>query len=135
MRRILFAWILIGGILIQLVFCMPAMAANLKTTTTKKYRITGVVKDALGRPIKDAALSLQDASGKVVANARSNDEGEFSLNVSVPGTYAVLVNKTGFKTATEIVAVKTEGAANLDIALETQSALSLQVATTKINPQ
>ena len=79
MRRILFACIFIGGILIQLVFCMPAVAANLKNTTTKKYRITGVVKDALGRPIKDAALSLQDANGKVVANVRSNDEGEFSV--------------------------------------------------------
>ena len=69
MRRNVFAWIPVAGIVIQMVFCMPAMAANLKTAATKKYRITGVVKDALGRPIKDAALSLQDSSGKVVAHA------------------------------------------------------------------
>ena len=61
MRRNLFVWISVAGILIQLAIqlaiCEPAAAANLKTSTTTKYRITGVVKDALGRPIKQAALS------------------------------------------------------------------------------
>jgi outer membrane receptor protein involved in Fe transport len=136
MRRNLFLKISLAGILIQLAICMPALAANVKTSTmTKKYRITGVVKDALGRPIKQAALALQGASGRVLAHATSNDVGEFSLSVGAIGTYAVLVTKTGFKPATQIVAVKSQGAANIDIALETQSALSLQVVTTVINKQ
>jgi outer membrane receptor protein involved in Fe transport len=117
-------------ILIQLVFCMPAPAA-----TTAKYRITGVVKDALGRPIRHAAVSIQGSDGRVVAHSTSNAAGEFSFNVRAIGTYAVVVTKTGFKVATEIVTVKSGGAANVDIALETQSALSLQVVTTVINPQ
>ena len=67
MRRNLFAWIPVAGVLIQLAVCTAAVAANLKTSTATKtkYRITGVVKDALGRPIKHAALSLQGSSGKI----------------------------------------------------------------------
>ena len=133
MRRKLFAWIPVAGILIQMVFCMPAMAANLKTTTTKKYRITGVVKDALGRPIKDAALSLQDSSGKVVAHATSNDAGEFSFNAIPPGTYAVVATSSGFKPATSIVSVSPKGAAPVAIAMEAEKEVSLRVAAKRLN--
>jgi outer membrane receptor protein involved in Fe transport len=133
MRRNLFAWIPVAGILIQMVFCMPAMAANLKTTTTTKYRITGVVKDALGRPIKDAALSLQDSSGKVVAHATSNDAGEFSFNAVPPGTYAVVATGSGFKPATSIVSVSAKGAAPVAIAMEAEKEVSLRVAAKRLN--
>ena len=112
MRRNLFAWIPVAGVLIQLVFCMPAQAANLKAGTTTKYRITGVVKDALGRPIKGAALSLQSSSGQVVAHGTSNDAGAFSFNGIRPGTYAVVATSSGFKTATSIVSVSAKGAAD-----------------------
>src|SRR5580658_3611639 len=111
MRRNLFAWIPMVGILIQLAIGTAAMAANVKTSTTAKYRVTGVVKDALGRPIGQAALSLQGSTGKVLAHASSNDAGEFSFNAIAPGVYAVLATKDGFKTATAIVAVSAKGAA------------------------
>ena len=133
MRRKLFAWIPVAGILIQMVFCMPAMAANLKTTTTKKYRITGVVKDALGRPIKQVALSLQDSRGKIVANATSNDAGEFSFNAIPPGTYAVVATGSGFKPATSIVSVSAKGAAPVTIAMEAEKEVSLRVAAKRLN--
>ena len=133
MRRNVFAWIPVAGILIQMVFCMPAMAANLKTTTTKKYPITGVVKDALGRPIKDAALSLQDSSGKIVAHATSNDAGQFSFNAIPPGTYAVVATGSGFKPATSIVSVSAKGAAPVALAMEAEKEVSLKVAATRLN--
>src|SRR5260370_37731362 len=110
MRRNLFAWIPVAGVLIQLAVCTAAMAANVKTSTTTKtkYRITGVVKDALGRPIKQAALSLQESTGKVVAHASSNDAGEFSFDAVGRGTYAIVAASNRFKTATEIVSVSTK---------------------------
>ena len=120
--------------MIQLAVCMPAVAANVKTsTTTKKYRITGVVKDALGRPIKQAALSIQGSSGRVVAHASSNDAGEFSLSVGTPGTYAVVATKDGFKTATSIVSVSAKGAAPIVLAMEAEKEVSLKVAATRLN--
>jgi outer membrane receptor protein involved in Fe transport len=133
MRRNLFAWIPVAGILIQMVFCMPAIAANLKTTTTTKYRIKGVVKDALGRPIKQAALSLQGSDGRIVAHATSNDAGEFSFNAVRPGTYAVVATSNGFKTATSIVSVSAKGATRVMIAMEAEKEVSLRVAAKRLN--
>ena len=92
----------------------------MKTTTTTKYRITGVVKDALGRPIKDAALSLQDSGGKVVAHATSNDAGEFSFNAIAPAPMQSWRPSTGFKTATAIVSVSAKGAAPVVVAMEAE---------------
>src|SRR5258708_40251154 len=118
MRRNLFARISVAGILIQLAICMPALAANLKTATSTKYRVTGVVKDALGRPLKQAALSLQGSDGRVVAHSSSNDSGEFSFDAVAPGTYAVVATKEGFKTATAITSVSAKGPAPVVVAME-----------------
>ncbi len=92
-----------------------------------------MVKDALGRPIKQAALSIQASSGRVVAQASSNDEGEFSFEVKARGTYAVVVEKEGFKTATAIAAVSAKGAAPVVVAMEAEKAVSLKVAATRLN--
>jgi len=133
MRRNLFLRISLAGILIQLAFCTAAVAANVKTSTTTKYRITGVVKDALGRPIKQAALSLQASDGRVVAHASSNDAGEFSFNAVGRGTYAVVTTKEGFKQATAIVTVSTKGAAPVVVAMEAEKEVSLKLAATRLN--
>jgi outer membrane receptor protein involved in Fe transport len=137
MRRNLFLWISVAGILIQLAIqvaiCESAAAANLKTSTTTKYRITGVVKDALGRPIKQAALRLQASNGRVVAHSSSNDAGEFSFRVGARGTYAVVATKNGFKTATAIVTVSTKGAAPIVLAMEAEKSVSLAVVATRLD--
>jgi len=138
MRRNLFLWISVAGILIQLAICMPAAAvapgaSNLKTSVATKYRITGVVKDALGRPIKQAAIRLQASSGRAVARSSSNDAGEFSFIAVARGTYAVVATKNGFKTATAIVTVSTKGAAPVVVAMEAEKAVSLKVAATRLN--
>src|SRR5208282_5216471 len=134
MRRNLIAWVSLVGILIQLAVCTSAAAAsNLKTSTTTKYRITGVVKDALGRPIKQTALSLQASNGRVVAHASSDDAGEFSFIAVARGTYAIVATKNGFRTATAIVTVPTKGAAPLVLAMEAEKAVSLAVAATRLN--
>jgi len=111
------------------------MAASLKTSTATKtkYRITGVVKDALGRPIKQASLSLQGATGKVVAHASSNDAGEFSFTLFRHGTYAIVATSSGFKTATAIVTVSATGAAPVVLAMEAEKAVSLAVAATRLD--
>ncbi|MGH7923836.1 MAG: carboxypeptidase regulatory-like domain-containing protein, partial [Candidatus Binatus sp.] len=132
MRRS-FARVSLAGILIQLAFCVPAVAANVKTSTRTKYRITGVVKDALGRPIKQAALSLQNSKGRVMAHASSSDAGEFSFNTIERGIYAVVATKPGFKTATAIVTVAAKGAAPVVVAMEAEKAVSLAVAATRLN--
>src|ERR1700688_5064750 len=136
MRRNSFARISIFGILIQLIFCMPAAcmpaaAANLKASATQ--RITGVVKDALGRPLKDAALTLQASNGHAVAHSSSNDAGEFSFSAIARGTYAVVATKQGYKPATAIVSVSAKGAPPVTVAMEAEQSVSLAVAATRLD--
>src|SRR5260370_31587340 len=130
MRRNLFAWIPVVGVLIQLAVCTAAIAANVKSTmTTKtKFRVTGVVKDALGRPLKQADLSLQASDGRTVAHATSNDAGEFAFATIAPGTYAVVATKEGFKTATAIASASANGAPPEVVAMEAQKEGSLEYA-------
>src|SRR5260370_40648316 len=97
MRRTLFARISLVGILVQLIICMPAAAANLKAAAAQN--ITGVVKDALARPLKQARLALQAPAGKVVAHSSSNDQGPFPFSGIAPGTDAVRALNAGLRTA------------------------------------
>ena len=108
------------------------MAANLKASGATQ-RVTGVVKDALGRPLKQASLELQAPDGKVVARTTSTDEGSFSFSPLPPGTYAVVATKQGFKTATAIVSVSPKGAPPVTLAMEAEKSVSLAVAATRLN--
>ena len=110
---------------------MPAAAANLKASATQ--RISGVVKDALGRPLKDAALVLQASNGRVVAHSSSNDAGEFSFSAVARGTYAVVATKQGYKPATAIVSVSQKGAPPVTVAMEAEQSVSLAVAATRLD--
>lgn len=100
-----------------------------------QQNITGTVKDALGRPLAKVQLVLQTADGHILARTRSDRNGAFTFRNIANGTYAVVANKNGFLTGASVVTVKSRGAANLEIALQAQTALSLQVVTTRINRQ
>jgi hypothetical protein len=99
------------------------------------HRLVGTVKDALGRPLPDAKISLQGADGSVIKTARSNGNGTFSFADVRPGTYAVMATLSGFRQGIEIATVSSQGVANLQIALQAEAALSLNVVTTRINRQ
>jgi len=115
------------------IFIFPCSGRS--AVSSSGYRIAGVVKDALARPIGNAQLVLQSADGHAVARAQSGRNGAFEFPDVPRGTYAVVANKSGFMTAVTIVTVKSQAVANLDIALQSTSALSLKVVTTKINRQ
>jgi len=46
--------------------------------------ITGTVKDALGRPLSKAGLSLQTADGRLIAHTISSAAGTFSFAAVMP---------------------------------------------------
>jgi outer membrane receptor protein involved in Fe transport len=100
-----------------------------------RQTINGTVKDALGRPLAETELVLQTADGKIIARERSRQNGAFTFRSVPAGTYEIVAHKQGFRTGAAITAVGTSEPANLDIALQSETALSLEVATTKINRQ
>ncbi|MGC1678033.1 MAG: TonB-dependent receptor [Candidatus Binataceae bacterium] len=96
-------------------------------------KITGTINDALGRPIAAASTDLQDSAGKSVAKTESDKNGGFSLRAPVPGVYAIIVKKSGFKTGTQIVTVTRAGAKPVAVALASEAALSMTVAAKKLD--
>ena len=60
--------------------------------------ITGTVKDALSRPIEGAAISLQSASGKVLAVTSSDKTGRFEFHKVPDGTYAIDAHQAALRT-------------------------------------
>jgi outer membrane receptor protein involved in Fe transport len=117
--------------LLSFIFMPISFAAG----AASRQNVAGMVRDALNRPIGEVELVLQAADGQTVARTRSDQTGAFKFRNVPNGTYAIVATKHGFNTATSIVAVNSRSTANLDIALQAATALSLEVVTTKINPQ
>ena len=127
--------ILVLGLATLLIQLLVSSAQGAQASKAPRGIVTGTATDALGRPLKGANVELQNSAGKVVARTKSDDEGRFTFAGVAPGVYAVVATKLSFKPATSIVSVAASGAKRLTLALQSETALSLQVATTRINPQ
>ncbi|MDO8433635.1 MAG: TonB-dependent receptor [Candidatus Binatus sp.] len=96
-------------------------------------RVTGTAKDALGRPIDGASVSMQNSAGKIVARAASNSSGAFNLEAPGIGVYAVVATKPGFKPATRILTLTRTAPKPVEIAMESVAALSLPVVARRLD--
>jgi outer membrane receptor protein involved in Fe transport len=127
--------ILLVGISLAIAHLVWPAIAHAQARSGKGHRLVGTVKDALGRPLPNVEVSLQGADGRVLATASCDSNGTFSFSNIKPGTYAAMASTSGFRPGVEIVTVTSKGAANIEIALQAETALSLRVATTRIHPQ
>jgi outer membrane receptor protein involved in Fe transport len=109
------------------------LAPTGRAEAAASQNITGTVKDALGRPLAEADLILQTQDGKIVGRAKSDQNGHFRFSGIAPGSYAMVANKSGFRTAATIVQVTASGAKPLDVALESETALNLKVAAKRLD--
>ncbi|HEV3109504.1 MAG TPA: TonB-dependent receptor [Candidatus Binataceae bacterium] len=104
-------------------------------------RLAGLVQDSLGRPVAGAEVSLQAASGRVIAKARSDAQGRFYFDKVVPGTYAVIATKQSFKPAMKVAAVRAGKPTQLTLAMASEQlslsvlAKRLDVARNSLSPQ
>lgn len=99
---------------------------------SQRLVIGGTVKDALGRPLAEVELALQNQQGQTVSHTRSDKTGHFEFKDVRSGVYAVVANKAGFKTSVSIATVTTTGAAPLQIAMASEKALTLQVTAARV---
>ncbi len=89
--------------------------------------LSGVVKDALGRPISGAYVELKDAQNKVVARATTDADGRFVLKGLAPGVFALSVQKQGFKPGLKVVRLEAGAARDVALSLEALKALTVPI--------
>src|SRR6185295_12149113 len=100
---------------------------SLPTTTfaAERGRVVGTVTDPNGEKVAGARVALRDASGAIIYQARTDDDGQFSISNVPTGSYRVAVEAPGFTQSqttsvdvragnSEIVAVRLDVAAITD---------------------
>ena len=95
----------------------------------------GTVRDALGRPVMNAVVIFRATDGRTVARTASGEHGQFKLQALGPGTYDLVVQKSGFKRASEVLVLPASGRTPLDLVLESEQALTLPVSASRVRAQ
>src|ERR1700722_10077486 len=127
--------LLSGFIALTILLSADVCAANGSTVATaNRLKLSGTIKDALGRPIADAEIRLEEG-GRVIASLRSDSTGAFVFNPVALGTYTIIANSHGHKQAiqTVVLSLKRRYAAPLVITMAATEALTLQLATPRLD--
>ncbi|MDI3407012.1 MFS transporter [Streptomyces cavernicola] len=80
-------------------------------------RLAGTVVTADGSPVRDAAVTLTDVRGEVVASARSGREGGYVISELVAGEYTLAASAPAFRPAAVPVSVQAARETRQDIEL------------------
>ncbi|MFD6993243.1 MFS transporter [Streptomyces sp. NPDC059943] len=80
-------------------------------------RLAGSVLTADGTPVRDAAVTLTDVRGDVVASTRSGREGGYVISELVAGEYTLAASAPAFRPAALLVSVQASRETRQDIEL------------------
>jgi uncharacterized surface anchored protein len=80
-------------------------------------RLTGRVRTADGMPVRNAAVTLTDVHGEVVATTRSGDEGGYAVTELVAGEYTLAASAPAFRPAALPVTVRASRETRQDVEL------------------
>ncbi|WP_309058066.1 MFS transporter, partial [Streptomyces sp.] len=80
-------------------------------------RLAGTVLTADGTPVRDAAVTLTDVRGEVVASTRSGREGGYVIGELVAGEYTLAASAPAFRPAALPVSVQSSRETRQDIEL------------------
>jgi outer membrane receptor protein involved in Fe transport len=97
--------------------------------------MVGTAKDVLGRPVINAVVILRAGDGRTVLRATSNQHGQFKLPPQVPGTYDLVVQKSGFKAARRTLLLPANAKTAVELVLESEQVLTMPVSATRVRAQ
>nr|WP_237550588.1 MFS transporter [Streptomyces sp. SID8354] len=80
-------------------------------------RLAGTVTTAGGAPVREAAVTLTDVRGEVVASTRSGREGTYALGELVAGEYTLAASAPAFRPAALSVTVQASRETRQDVEL------------------
>ncbi len=95
-------------------------------------QVSGTIIDALGRPLAQVNLELQDEHGHAVAHATSGADGRFKIASPKPGVFSLVALKSGFRLANKIVVFPRSAGETISITLGAETALTLPVQTSQL---
>ncbi len=80
--------------------------------------LLGVVTDTQGSAVPDAVITAKNTETSAVRRTISNSLGEYNIAQVQPGTYAVTVEKPGFRTHNAEILLQVNTPATMDVKLE-----------------
>lgn len=80
-------------------------------------RLAGNVQTADGTPVRDAAVTLTDARGEVVASTRSGPDGGYVIGELVAGEYTLAASAPAYRPAAQPVTVQAARETRQDVEL------------------
>jgi outer membrane receptor protein involved in Fe transport len=109
------------------------MAAVVYAAPEATDEIHGTIKDALGRPLPGASLILKSPDETIIGRTQSDADGQFVFSSVMPGSYAVMAEKTGFQTGTAKVTVEAGIIATTSLTLTANEALEVSLVAERLN--
>jgi len=94
--------------------------------------ITGLVRDALGRPLAGSAVRLETSDGRTTGRTLSDAQGRFFFGDVPPGTYALVAEFAGFETATAVGTIVEAENWSVELTLASRKPLDVAVATKRL---
>ncbi len=80
--------------------CFSPLLATALAQNSSSGTVTGQVKDAQGKAIVGAVVTLTNDATQGITPTVTNSAGRYNFSQLQPGNYTLAVKKTGFKTAT-----------------------------------
>jgi outer membrane receptor protein involved in Fe transport len=108
------------------------MAALAYAAPDATDQIEGTIKDALGRPLSGASLTLKSPDETIIGKTESDADGRFVFSGVAPGTYAVLAEKPGFEASTAVVTLEAGTMALTTLTLTAQKVLEMSVTAERL---
>src|SRR5215831_20946821 len=114
---------------------LPLVAAGAVDAAPPIGVVTGVVRDALERPLPNARVRLETPDGQVTNRTNTDEQGRFTVTGIAPGTYAVVAEREGFEPATAIVVLGAAEGTSVDLVLASQGPLDMRVAARRLDEE
>ncbi|SAL53071.1 TonB-dependent siderophore receptor [Caballeronia udeis] len=95
--------------------------------------VSGSVTDSSGKPVANASVALQDASGASVGATSTDATGHFSVHHVAPGTYAVVVAAPGYASGSSIATASEGVDVSVSVALGKSDAIDVQVNAKRLD--
>ena len=124
------------SVFVVLTIFLPAnfcIASDTNVAAVHRLELRGAIKDALGRPITNAEVQLEEG-GRVIARTRTDSAGTFLFKPVPPGSYNLVASKQGFKPTAEIIVVSPgKRHEPMVLAMEATAPLTLKLITERLN--